>query len=478
MVNQSHLVYDDDVFMITPAVFKSYDIRGLSPGELDVVFARKLGKVLSAMYTPKHVVVGCDMRTTSPELEAGLIEGFLESGVTVTRIGLCSTPVFYSAVTAAGVYDLGVMVTASHNPSKYNGFKMVTGTNQPIGEGSGMERIKELMCSDVPVLSAPSRGRVLQDEGAVERYLERVFRYVALPEKLPAMICVVDTGNGMNGITMPSCTKRLQGVTTYPLYWDLDGRFPHHEANPLNTDTLKDLQTEVTKRQAVFGVAFDGDGDRVGFVDEQGAPIPGDILTALFARELLKDHPGAIVLYDVRSSWSVPELIHEAGGTPVMCRVGHAHIKRQMRETGALFGGELSMHFYFAELGYAEASDACMLLLIRILLREQRPLSMVWRSLVRYAHSGEQNFMVPQPKAMIERVAQAYAARATSISHIDGVRLEFRDPHAPENDWWMSVRASNTEPLLRLNVEARTEEALQIHLQELKHLCSASSIQE
>lgn len=465
--------------MIKPTVFKSYDIRGLSPGELDVVFARKLGKVLAAMYSPKHVVVGCDMRTTSPELEAGLIEGLLESGVTVTRIGLCSTPVFYSAVTAApDVYDLGVMVTASHNPSKYNGFKMVTGTNQPIGEGSGMERIKELMCSDLPVLSAASRGRVLQDDGAIERYLERVFRYVGLPAKMPQMTIAADAGNGMNGIVLPTFAKRLPGVTTYPLYWDLDGTFPHHEANPLNTETLHDLQAEVARRQAIFGVAFDGDGDRVGFVDETGTPIPGDILTALFARELLKDHPGATMLYDVRSSWSVAEIVQEAGGVARMCRVGHAHIKRQMRETGAVFGGELSMHFYFADLGYAEASDACVLLLFRILLREQKPLSQIWKPLVRYAHSGEQNFTVANPKALVEKIAQTYASQASSISHLDGVRLEFRDAHAPENDWWMSVRASNTEPLLRVNLESRTPERTQEHLATISRLCSEYSTQE
>jgi phosphomannomutase len=277
----------------------------------------------------------------------------------------------------------------------------------------------------------------------------------ALPERLPDWRVAIDAGNGMNGLVMPRLSKKLYGLDVRALYWDLDGTFPHHEANPLKVETLEELQELVKKYEAKFGVAFDGDGDRVGFVDELGEPIPGDMLTALFARELLAMRRGT-VLYDLRSSWSVPEVIREAGGTPVMCRVGHAHIKKQMAETGALFGGELSMHFYFSELANCESGDLAMLLLLKMLLREQKPLSELWRPLRRYVHSGEMNFEVKDAKGVMARLEASYAPVATDVSHLDGLRMEFRGTEPTPEDWWFNVRASNTEPLLRLNLETRS----------------------
>ncbi len=445
-----------------PSIFKSYDIRGLAPEEIDVVGARRVAESLVHVYAPKHVVVGHDMRKTSVELEAAVVEGFISRGVSVTRIGLCSTPLFYFAV-GEGLtrYDLGVMVTASHNPAQYNGFKLVKGDCQPIGQGSGMEELRDVACGELLFPSAKQRGEIFEDFEGKTRYLDRVFCAAKLPNEMPTCGVAIDAGNGMNGFLLPDFVSRLPSLVFYPLFWDLDGTFPNHEANPLNLGTLIDLQRTVTEERCAFGVAFDGDGDRVGFVDEKGDVIPGDILTALFAQTLLSEHPGAKILYDLRSSWSVAEVIKEGGGVPIMSRVGHAHIKRQMRVEGALFAGELSMHFYFADFWYAESSDFAVLLLLKILARSPVPLSAVWRPLQRYVHSGEINFSVKDASAVLRALGEAYGAKASQRSTIDGLRFEFRDASAPKSDWWFSVRSSNTEPVVRVNLEARTVEEME-----------------
>jgi phosphomannomutase len=290
-----------------------------------------------------------------------------------------------------------------------------------------------------------------------------------IPKSFPNWQIAVDAGNGMDGLVLPKLHKRLPGIETIQLYWDPDGTFPNHEANPLKVETLKDLQKSVKRNQCVFGAAFDGDGDRVGFVDEEGTPIPGDMLTALFAQELLRERGGGKILYDLRSSWSVPEVIREAGGEPIMCRVGHAHIKKQMREEGALFGGELSMHFYFSDLWNCESGDFAMLLLLKILVREQKPLSAIWKPLRRYAHSGEINFTVKDPQTILSALQDRYQGEASDVSHLDGLRMEF-------GDWWFNVRPSNTEPLLRLNLEARTVEEMEKRKEEVSALIHAGHL--
>lgn len=457
--------------MVPSSLFKAYDIRGLSPGELGETGARRIGKALAKLHQPKRVVIGRDMRTTSQMLEDALIDGFVTSGVDVVRVGLCSTPMFNAAVGEAdGAYDLGVMVTASHNPAMYNGFKMERGNCLPIGQGSGMEELRDLAASDEPILDARTRGTVTQDEGLLARYIDRICALAQLPPRFPDWRIVVDAGNGMDGLVLPMLSRRLPGMEVTQLYWDLDGTFPHHEANPLMVETLEDLRIRMRKEDAMFGAAFDGDGDRVGFVDEQGTPIPGDMLTALFAQELLRDRGAGKVLYDLRSSRSVPEAIIEAGGEPIMCRVGHAHIKKQMAETGAIFGGELSMHFYFSDLWNCESGDLAMLMLINILLREGKPLSQVWRPLLRYAHSGEINFSVRDAKQVMAALETHYGESPTDISHLDGLRMEFRYPLTPYEDWWFNVRPSNTEPLLRLNLEAKTSEQMEMRKAEVSAL--------
>jgi len=441
---------------MSPSIFKAYDIRGLSPGEIDAALAGRLGKCLAAQEKPKRVVVGRDMRLTSEELEDSLVDGFLSQGVDVVRIGLCSTPMFNFAINEnPGTYDLGVMVTASHNPSKYNGFKLTRGNGLPIGQGAGMEELRDLVMSDT-LLPESARGKASDDGEVLERYVDKVWKLAKVAGNFEGITISIDAGNGMNGIVLPKLARKLRDANVRELYWMPDGRFPNHEANPLKRETLADLTKDVMKSRALFGVAFDGDGDRVGFVDENGEPIPGDILTALLAQEILREKSG-LVLYDVRSSWSVRDAIEEAGGTSKMCKVGHANIKRQMREENAVFAGELSMHFYFTEFNNAESGDYAMLLLLKRVMREGKTLSQIWKPINKYFKSEEMNFEVKDPMAKIEEIAAQYDG---SISRIDGVRIEFAD-------WWFNVRASNTEPLLRLNIEAKSQELLEEKTKEL-----------
>lgn len=457
-------------------VFKAYDIRGVSPEQIDASFARKLGRAIALQLHPQRVLVGRDMRTTSLELEAALIEGLTSFGVEVTRIGLCSTPMFNATVgMAGGAYDLGVMVTASHNPGKYNGFKIVRGDCLPIGRGSGMEGLCQAFFSDESEVPSLPIGSVKEDPGALDRYVERVLDLAGLPPKMSPMKIAIDAGNGMAGAVLPRLLARLPWLQTIPLYFDPDGSFPNHEANPLKSETLTRLIQVVRREGCVLGVAFDGDADRIGFVDETGEQIPGDLLTAFLAQSILKNHSGGLVYYDVRSSWSVPEIVEEAGGRAEMCQVGHSLIKRLMASTGAVFAGELSMHFYFQELMNCESGDLAMLLMLRRLSQSNRALSELWKPLRRYVHSGELNFEVSNAKEVIGQLERFYASQATSISTIDGVRMEFRRPEDPSQDWWFNLRASNTEPLLRLTMEARTQQELNRRKEEILNQILAGS---
>lgn len=456
--------------------FKSYDIRGLVGSEIDVTFAETLGGALERVIVPKTCLVGFDMRTSSPDLAKALVGALRKRGVDCIDIGLCTTPVFYHAVATRPEVDLGVMITASHNPSTYNGFKLCRKNAVPIGFGSGMEEIRDAFLSKEQKNGSNVEGGYRRVESAIEDYLEAVL--ARLPDegasfhsaKPGSLKVVIDAGNGMAGASLPALGKRLPVLDLVPLYWELDGTFPNHEANPLRTDTLVDLQNRVVKEGALVGFAFDGDGDRIGVVDERGEIVPGDILTGLLAQELLPSHPGARVFYDLRCSWSTPEMIAEAGGVPEMCRVGHAHIKKQMREAGALFAGELAMHFYFAPFANCEASEYAMLLLLQLLQRTGKPLSELWKPFHRYAHSGECNYTVTEAAAdVLTRVRTTYESQASQVTVIDGLRYEFRDPANPGQDWWFSVRSSNTEPLIRLNLEARTKDVMRARLKEVEY---------
>lgn len=453
--------------MAKSPLFKAYDIRGLSPEEIDGGFAARLGAALVAEFQPKTVLVGRDMRRTSVELEDRLVHAFVERGVQVVRIGQCSTPLFNVSVGLGnGKYDLGVMVTASHNPAAYNGFKLVRGDVSPIGQGSGMEELEKRFNTlegkeAEGVMEA--RGSVTDDPDALAHYLDRIFSLVDVT-KLPPMKIAIDAGNGMAGVVLPAFMKRLPQMTFHALYMDPDGTFPNHEANPLKVDTLNDLSALVKREQCHIGVAFDGDADRTGFVDEKGEPIPGDLITAMLARPMLELHPGARILYDLRSSWSTVDAIRAAGGEPAMCRVGHAFIKRQMKQEGALFGGELSMHFYFKDLWNVESGDFATLLFLMLLAESGKPLSELWQPLNVYAKTEEINSTVADADTVLKSIEQQFASTASSVSHLDGIRMEFgvgEDGTRGPGAWWFSARKSNTEPLVRLIVEA-TSEALMV----------------
>lgn len=429
---------------IPASVFKSYDIRGLSPGEITTELAERLGRAVVVWSGATTVAVGRDMRATTPELAAALTRGIRLQGATAVDIGLVTTPMFYFGVASLADVDFGVMVTASHNPAEYNGFKLVKHDAMPVGGGSGMEEIRDLVLKNAFV-DAPEMGGERTSPMA-EAYVEKVRSLC--PQSGKGLNIVIDAGNGMAGAILP---KLLEGTphSVTPLYYELDGTFPNHEANPLKEETLEALQRTVREHSAALGAAYDGDADRIGLVDETGQPIPADLLTALLVPELLRRHPGSPVLYDVRCSRVVREEIEKHGGKPVMTRVGHAHIKRTLREEGGSFGGELSGHFYFQDFFGVECSDYVLFLMLDVLGKSNQPLSQLVAPLRRYAQSGEINFKVRDTVAAMAAVEAACAPQATAVSQIDGLRMDYADG-------WISVRVSNTEPVLRLNVEGDT----------------------
>jgi phosphomannomutase len=443
-----------------PSIFKAYDIRGLVDKDFDDEFAERLGRAFVVHTGAKVVVAGRDMRGSSPGYFKALTEGMMKQGADVIDIGMVSTPMFYFAVSEYELHDAGIMVTASHNPSEYNGFKMVHGDAMPIGGDTGMKEIKALV--DGGAFPEAQEGTLIETD-IVEDYLERLFELVP-PEDIKGLKVAVDAGNGMSGVILPEIFRRLD-VKAFPLYWEPDGTFPNHEANPLKTETLKDLQAKIRQTKADIGVAFDGDSDRIGLVDERGEIIRADQIIAMMARMLLKENPGRKVTYNVSCGLVAPEEIKANGGEPIMTPTGHAVIKPILRKEEALFGGELSGHFYFEEFGGAENTDYVMLLFLRLLSLEKEPLSVLAAPVRRYFHSGEINFHVADKQGKIDAVLAKYGAKAMKTT-IDGIRLDFED-------WWLGVRASNTEPLLRLNLEAKTEELMEAKKAELSALLSS-----
>jgi phosphomannomutase len=426
------------------SIFKAYDIRGVVPDELGPDDAHRIGRAAARFLDPGAIAVGCDARTHSPELKAALLRGLLEEGRRVLDIGLAATPMLYFAVEHLGAAG-GIMLTASHNPAKYNGFKICREHAIPVGEASGLREIEALARE---VGAAPPRGG-----GAVEpRDVRAAYadHALAVGESRPALHVAIDCGNGMAAVGLEGVLARLP-LRVERLYFEPDGRFPNHPADPLEEENLADVRRAVRKSGAAFGVAFDGDADRAIFVDETGEPVPSDLMTGLLARSQLRLHPGGLVLYDLRSSWATAEEIEAAGGRAEMCRVGHSFVKARMRETGAVFGGELSGHFYFRFADGLVADDgiAAFVALLDVLGREGQPLSKLIDPLRRYAKSGEISRKVPDPRAVIASV-EAEHRDAAEVSHMDGLLVRY-------DDWWFNLRPSNTEPLLRLNLEARSE---------------------
>ena len=450
---------------IEPKIFKAYDIRGLAQSELPPELAERVGRAVVEFTGADVVVVGRDMRTTSPQLLKSLIAGITAAGADVVNIGLTSTPMFYYAVGAqfggadsgASVKGAGIMVTASHNPKEYNGFKMVRANLLPIGEGSGMEEIKNLVMSKE--FKDGAEGNVMDidvREEYVAKHLDLVLR-----RDVGGPRVVFDAGNGMSGYVTPGIIKAY-GLEkkSKKLFFEPDGSFPNHEPNPIKPENLIALANAVRKEKADLGVAYDGDSDRVGFVDENGEQIRGDIVTALIAPEALAEYPGAAVLYDLRSSRVVAEAIKAAGGKPVMSRVGHAFIKAQMNKLDACFAGEFSTHYYFKDFFFAESSDLAVLYILRIMKRTGKKISELVAPLMRYVHSGEINFSVKDKDGLMKELESVYGGQVKEVLRLDGLRFDF-------DSWWFNVRASNTEPLVRLCLEAKTEDEMKAKVEEV-----------
>ncbi|HTO70459.1 MAG TPA: phosphomannomutase/phosphoglucomutase [Myxococcota bacterium] len=435
-----------------PAIFKAYDIRGLVPEELDARGALAIGRAFGRHVQGSPVVVGWDMRASAQDLRNAFVSGLRAEGRDVLEIGRVSTPMLYFA-TASSRAAAGAMITASHNPGRYNGFKLCAQNAVPIGIESGLAQVRDraLQLADEP--TPATRGSVSSRDPKLEYYAMLLDLFPARPR----LRAVVDAGNGIAGEALLGLFERLPLDLTQ-LYFEPDGSFPNHEADPLKAENLHDLQRAVREKGADLGIAFDGDGDRAVFVDETGEAVPADLMTALFCdvileRGLLGARPGVPILYDLRSSRIVPETLRARGAEPVRGRVGHAFMKAVMRERGACFGGELSGHYYFRfPAGYiADDGAAAMLLLLEALAARRRPLSELWRPYRKYRQSGEINRRVADVPATLARVRAQFADGAAD--ELDGLTISYPD-------WWFNLRPSNTEPLLRLNLEAPDDASL------------------
>lgn len=437
------------------SIFKAYDIRGVVPDQLRPEDAYRIGRATARFLGVSELVIGRDARSSSPALSEALVRGLTREGVDVVDIGLVATPMLYFAVDRLGAGG-GVMLTASHNPAEYNGFKVCREHAIPIGEASGLREIESDFAQLESAASESAEREAAASTGKI-RQVDVVSEYVdhalAVGEGRPSLRVAIDCGNGMASVGLSPLLDRLD-LEVERLYFDVDCSFPNHPADPLKVENLADVREAVRRSGADFGVGFDGDADRAIFVDERGEPVPCDLMTGLLARSQLRRRPGGTVLYDLRSSWATREEIEAAGGIAEMCRVGHSFVKASMRERGAIFAGELSGHFYFRFSPTLVADDgiAAFVALLDVLSGEKRSLSELIAPLRRYAASGEVSRRVPDPQAIIASV-EAEHRGAPEISKMDGLLVRYPD-------WWFNLRPSNTEPLLRLNVEARTEEEM------------------
>ncbi|WP_344772646.1 phosphomannomutase/phosphoglucomutase [Nocardioides panacisoli] len=424
------------------AVFKAYDVRGTVPDQLDEELARAVGTAYVQVLGVQAVVVGYDMRPSSPGLAGAFADGATAAGADVTMIGLASTDQLYFA---SGHLELpGAMFTASHNPAQYNGIKLCRAFAQPVGAESGLLEIRDRVAEGVGTSGSGSGS--ISETDVLQAYAAHLLTLA--PVRGRRLKVVVDAGNGMAGHTAPAVFERLADqVDLVPMYFELDGTFPHHEANPIEAANLVDLQERVLAEKADVGLAFDGDADRCFLVDERGRAVSPSTLTALIASRELAKEPGATIIHNLITSRAVPEIVEELGGKPVRTRVGHSYIKGTMAETGAIFGGEHSGHFYFRDFWRADSGMLAALHALAALAETDQSLSEVLASYERYPLSGEINSTVADQQAVLTALEEKYGDQdGVTIDHLDGLSVQ----HA---DWAFNVRASNTEPLLRLNVE-------------------------
>lgn len=432
---------------------KAYDVRGVVPDQWDESLAELFGAAFAKVTGATAIVVGHDMRPSSPGLSGAFARGATALGVDVTEIGLCSTDQLYYA---SGALNLpGAMFTASHNPAQYNGIKMCRAGAAPVGQDTGLADIRALVerWSDEGAPEAAATPGTVTRRDTLNDYAAHLRSLVDLSTIRPLKV-VVDAGNGMGGHTVPTVFEGLP-LTLVPMYFELDGTFPNHEANPLDPANIVDLQARVREEGADLGIAFDGDADRCFVVDENGGPVSPSAITALVAaRELAKHGGSGTVIHNLITSWSVPEVVRENGGTPVRTRVGHSFIKEEMAKSGAIFGGEHSAHYYFRDFWNADTGMLAALHVLAALGGQDGPLSGLVAQYDRYAGSGEINSTVADQAARLAAIRSAYEGQdGITIDELDGLTIT-------STDWWFNVRASNTEPLLRLNAEARDEQTM------------------
>lgn len=428
-------------------IFKAYDVRGVYPDQFDEDAAHRIGRAFAGWVGADRLVLGRDCRLSSPALASAFSDGVRREGLSVLDIGLATTDMVYFA---SGRLSLpGAMFTASHNPPRYNGLKLCRPGARPIGEESGLRDIRVLVEAGVQPNGARPSGQVVHQD-MVESYLEHLLSF-ADPANMAPLTVAADAANGMAGLVVPALFERLP-ATLVPLFMELDGTFPNHPADPIQPENQEDLKRAVKEHGADLGLAFDGDADRVFLVDEEAEGVSGSLVTALVARGMLERRPGSTVLYNLICSRVVPEVIRESGGVPVRTRVGHSFIKQVMAETGAVFGGEHSGHYYFRDHYNADSGLVAAMVVMDQMSRAGRPLTELLAPMRRYHDSGEINTEVSDPRAVIERVAARFPRERQD--RLDGLTVEF-------DDWWFNVRPSNTEPLLRLNLEAATGELLE-----------------
>jgi phosphomannomutase len=444
-------------------VFKAYDVRGTVPDQLNADMCRAIGRAMARFVGAPQILVARDMRETGVELAAAYSDGVRAEGVDVVDLGLASTDFLYFA--SGHLNSPGAMFTASHNPAQYNGLKLCLSGARPIGRDTGLADIaagaEELLGQPLPPLTGSWREQNLLDAWA-----DHVVSFVDLTTLRPLKV-VADTANGMGGLVVPIVFERLP-FTVEILFPELDGSFPNHPADPIQPENLVALKAAVLEQGADIGLAFDGDADRVFLVDEKAEPVSGSLTTALVAASMLAKHPGETVLYNLICSHVVPEVVTEMGGRPIRTQVGHSIIKKVMAETGAVFGGEHSGHYYYRDNFRADSGIITALVVLELLCQSGQPLSEMLQPYQRYVDSGEINTTVTSPAATVEAIAEHERKAGASVDMLDGLTVE-------RGDWWYNVRPSNTEPLLRLNVEAKTAERCAAHVAEVQQLIAANA---
>jgi phosphomannomutase len=433
--------------VLDPKAFKAYDVRGLYPDELDDAAAYAVGRAYVEQFSPARIAVGRDMRLSAPSMAAAVREGAADAGAEVLDLGMVGTEMLYFAVGDLGL-DGGIMVTASHNPKQYTGMKIVRRGALPVGGESGLLDVRDRA---VEADWRPAARGEIRAEDIWARFVDRVLSFIDVTSLKPLRV-VIDAANGMAGTMLPPVLERLPMVEVVRCYFEPDGSFPNHEPNPLLPENREFIVEKTRTAGADFGVAFDGDADRCFFVDDTGDFVPGDFTTALFAETILGREPGGKVIYDVRASWAVPETIRNAGGVPLVNRVGHAFIKQRMREEDAVFGGEVSAHYYFRDFSQADSGTVPFLLMCELVSRHGKLSKALAPFRERYFITGEINTPVADVPAKLEELMERFGASG-KVTHLDGLSVEF-------DDWHFNVRPSNTEPLLRLNLEALSQKLM------------------